>query len=120
MNNMDMIATEVKFPDVDEKAASPTTPPAVTAAMPKPAAPVMDVLPPVSDNAVHAAPPEDKPADEPKPKADKKAKKIKAVKPKSPRQPGSGAAIFASVVIVLGLAALAVYAYLKSNNIPVS
>lgn len=36
--------------------------------------------------------------------------------PKPPRQPGVGLAIFATVVIVLGLAALATYAYLQTNG----
>ncbi len=121
---MDMIATGVNLPDSPEKKPTTDQPTAViAAALPKPAAPVMDVKPPVADNAVHAAPPEEKTADTTEPKADKKSKKTKApkvTKPKTPRQPGSGGAIFASVVIVLGLAALAVYAYLKSVNIPVS
>lgn len=35
---------------------------------------------------------------------------------KTPRQPGVTMAIIATVVIVLGLALLAVYAYLRTNN----
>jgi hypothetical protein len=84
----------------------------------------MDVKPPAQADAVHAAPPEEAPAETPDPKKAGKKQKApkppKVVKPKAPRQPGSGMAVFASVVIVLGLAALAVYAYLKTNNIPVS
>jgi hypothetical protein len=48
----------------------------------------------------------------------KKAEIHKPPKPsKPPRQPGVGLAIFATMVIVLGLAALATYAYLRTNNI---
>lgn len=47
-----------------------------------------------------------------------KAKPIKAPKsPKPPRQSGVGLAIFATIVIILGLGALATYAYLRGNNI---
>jgi hypothetical protein len=37
--------------------------------------------------------------------------------PKQPRQPGVSMAIFATMVIILGLGALATYAYLRTNNI---
>ncbi len=50
----------------------------------------------------------------------KKGKEPKAPKPpkppKQPHAPGVGLAIFATVVIILGLAALATYAYLQTNN----
>lgn len=50
----------------------------------------------------------------------KKAEKPMVTKPpKPPRQPGIGLAIFATMVIVLGLSALATYAYLRTNNIAV-
>jgi hypothetical protein len=109
---------ETPNPDAIEPIATATAAPAP----PKPAAPVMDIrLPDAPDNAtaVHEAPKADtdsKPADvaSEKQKANKPAK---PVKPKTKRQAGVGGAIFASVVIVLGLAALAVYAYLKSRNI---
>lgn len=55
---------------------------------------------------------EDKRAPDPKPVINKP--------PKPPKQPGVGLAIFATIVIVLLLSALATYAYLKTNgaNIP--
>ena len=117
---MDMIATGVKLPDAPEKTAQGAAP----VATPKPPAPVMDVKPPTpeNENGVHAAPPEETPPATEAPKNEKPAKKAKPAKvkkPKGPRQPGVGLAIFASTVIVLGLATLAVYAYLKSNDIPV-
>jgi hypothetical protein len=51
-------------------------------------------------------------------KKDKHQKAAKVTKPpKPPRQPGVGFAIFATIVIILGLGALATYAYLRTNNI---
>lgn len=88
----------------------------------RPAAPVMDVRHPVQQTndgndmgTVHEAP-----ADDANDKSSAKVDKPKTQKPpkvKSPHQPGVAGAIVASVVIVLGLAVLAVYAYLKSQNI---
>lgn len=74
---------------------------------------------------VTPAPPKDATelADDPaqkleEPKKEKQQKEAKPAKPpKTPRQPGVGLAIFATVVIVLGLAALATYAYLRTNNV---
>lgn len=84
------------------------------------AGPVMDVRRPApqatSDNdtgAVHEAPIAD--TNEKSPVATEKPKTQKPPKVKSPHQPGVTGAIVASVVIVLGLAVLAVYAYLKSQ-----
>ncbi|MEO6513687.1 MAG: hypothetical protein ABIR37_03295 [Candidatus Saccharimonadales bacterium] len=92
-------------------------------AAPKPAAPVMDVRPPQAPTAAPAnevqVDPSEKLAEEKdnkNPKKVKKEKPPKIVTPKKPRQPGVGAAIFATVVIVFGLAALAVYAYLKTQQ----
>jgi hypothetical protein len=112
---MNVIAKDVKLPDE----------PAQTTSEP-PVKPVMDVRPPqpetAANSAVHEAPPEpdDSEPEAKAAKAEKPPKPTKVVKPKQPRGNGVTAAIFASVVIILGLAALAVYAYLKSNNIPVS
>jgi hypothetical protein len=99
------------------------TPVAAEAVPPKPAAaPVMDVRPPQAEAAPVREPKAEeapKPADDKetkKPEKVKKEKPPKVVTPKKPRQPGVGTAIFASVVIVLGLAALAVYAYLKTQR----
>jgi hypothetical protein len=64
---------------------------------------------PQNSNAEHPAEPEAKEADKPKP--------VKP--PKAPRKHGSGAAIFAAVVIILALGAMFTYAYLRSNNISV-
>lgn len=102
---------------------------------PRPAAhatPVMDVRPatpqPAAANAlpkpveaasqVHEAP---KDEEDTKPGDAKAASPTAVVQPKKAKkqpknhQPGVGGAIFATVVIVLGLAGLAVYAYLKSQ-----
>jgi uncharacterized surface anchored protein len=105
--------------------ATDTPTPALVAPEAKPAtasAPVMDVRPPQAGAPAAEQP---KPADAPQQAPDEKPKKPEKAKdekpptpvvPKKPRQPGVGAAIFASVVIVLGLAALAVYAYLKTQH----
>ena len=99
-----------------DKPAPPAAPTAPTTT------PVMDVRPPEAAPAPESpkpAPEQTKPA--PAPAGLKKDAKLaepkpaKVITPKKPRQPGVGMAIFASVVIVLGLAALAVYAYLKTN-----
>lgn len=104
-----------------------------TATAPKPAtlpthAPAMDVVAPAgttakSEVAVKPAPPED--ALDPKEKTeptkvekDKAAAKAKVEKPPAPKKSGSGVgmAIFATILIVFGLAAMATFAYLKTQN----
>jgi uncharacterized protein HemX len=79
-----------------------------------PAKPVMDVAPPKPPE-VHPDPSEEKP-DKPA-KTDKPAPKPKRPAPpkKSADNSGVGMAIAATVVIVLGLAAMATYAYLKTQ-----
>ena len=68
--------------------------------------PVMDVVPPKSVNEPQKpAPADGKPA----PKS--------APKPRAQHDNGVGLAILASVIIVLGLAVLFVYAYLRSNGV---
>jgi len=72
---------------------------------------VMDVVaPPPADKATEPKP--EPTAEKPKPEVPKKAEH----KPEKPARAstGVGAAILATVVIVLGLAALATYAYLKT------
>ena len=51
------------------------------------------------------------------PAPESKSVKQALAKPTTPKQPssGTGLAIFATVVIVLGLAALATYAYIKTR-----
>ena len=66
--------------------------------------------PPLPDNAAPAA---EKSGEKDKPK---QAKPKVTKSPKVPRS-GVGLAIAATVIIVLGLAALFVYAYLRTNNI---
>lgn len=74
----------------------------------------MDVRRPQTEAPVVHEPAPETPDDA---KDDKKSVKTpKVVVPKKPRQPGVTAAILASVVIVLGLAGLVVYAYLKSPH----
>ena len=73
---------------------------------------VMDIVPPPAQEQVATAPPE---------QAADKAEATPATPDKQPEKPslpkpkreGVTAAIFATVIIVLGLAALATYAYLK-------
>jgi hypothetical protein len=82
------------------------TPPTQT---PSAAGPVMDVVapPPLAN------PPNDGRAGTQPAPADQPAKK--ALKPKTPPKQGVTAAITATVIIVLGLAALAVLAYIKTK-----
>lgn len=113
----------------------PASPPPTNDATAKPAAaPAMDVVaapPPQTDRPAptagpidpssdkpHAPPPADSPPDG---KAPVKLSKLelppKPAKPVTAKQPrsGVGPVVFSTIVIVLGLAALAVYAYLKSK-----
>ncbi len=81
----------------------------------------MDVMAPrpappeAGQEPLAAAPPDKTDRESKKPPAPKKAE----AKPAAPKQPGTGVglAIFATVVIVLGLAALATYAYLKTAGV---
>lgn len=72
----------------------------------------MDVQPP---QAVHPAPP---PEAEPDTAPAKRAVDKPPKPPRPSKQPGNGvgAAIAATVIIVLGLAVLITYAYLKTNS----
>lgn len=79
----------------------------------------MDVVPPpatkaeVAPQAMAIEPPQENP-----PKAPPKSEQKPLKKPSMPKKPASGVtmAIVATVFIVLGLASLAVYAYLKQNK----
>lgn len=76
--------------------------------------PVIDVVAPPAQNAPLREPPAE-PKEQtapPDPKTPAKAKQEPAAAPKS----GVGLAIFATVFIVLALASLATYAYLKQNH----
>ena len=93
---------------------------------PKPAQPpVMDVTPPRPAEPPKVPPKEERDNDPPQPtphsaeSAHHKPEKPAVAKP--PKQPGSsvGLAIFATIVIVLGLGALFTYAYLRTNNISI-
>lgn len=91
--------------DTSSAQAQPTGPP-----------PVMDVRPPETSAPATAEQPV-KPVEQKQPEKpidEKPADLPKPVIPKKPRQPGVGLAIVATIVIVLGLAALATYAYLKT------
>lgn len=93
--------------------------------------PVMDVVPPPKSAAAPPASTDDVKTPPPMPTdaapaaegADTKeqAKQVKQKAPKPPKTPRSGAglAIAATIIIVLGLAALFVYAYLRTNNISI-
>ena len=95
--------------------ALPSATPDAVVAQP---APVMDIRPP--QTGVAPAPADPSKADDgtqPEKTKDKKEEKpAKVIVPKKPRQPGGiGMAIAATVVIVVVLAAMAVYAYLKTQ-----
>ena len=77
------------------------------------AAPPQDVQPPTE--APVAEPPQLE--EKAQPEAAPKKEQAKPAAPIKPKQPGNGvgAAIAATVIIVLGLAALATYAYLKTR-----
>lgn len=93
----------------------PRTPPPETPipAAPNPAMDVVAPRPKGAPEAVASAPPE-----QTDPKAKQPAKQETPPKPKTPKPKGNGvtAAIFATVIIVLGLGLLAVYAYIKQNK----
>ena len=97
-----------------EKAPEPVTQTSdSTPQQPSGPPPVMDVRPPeATDKPEPPKPREDKQPEAAEPP--QKQEQPKAVVPKKPRQPGVGMAIVATVVIVLGLAALITYAYLKT------
>ncbi len=81
--------------------------------------PVMDVVPPENAPNHLATPPPEEPDSRSELKgADNVPKKPESLKPASAKQPGSGiaAAIVGTVIIVLSLAALATYAYLKTRK----
>jgi len=78
--------------------------------------PVMDVVAPPPRTADETAPAPVPTANPPKPQAPAAPAHQKApVQAKQPRANSVNTAIFATVIIVLGLAALAVYAYLKQK-----
>jgi hypothetical protein len=108
-------AAQPKVNDISGPAPVPA--PAASAGQPKENLPVKEPLPNPSDNPAAALDEKaskiakDKKADKEKPKAEKPKK------PDAQRAPGTGAAIFAAVVIVLALGAMFTYAYLKSQNL---
>jgi uncharacterized protein HemX len=97
---------------MEEKTVAPTPAPAVMDVIP-PAEPVAPSPPPEAETESEAAAPDPAPA----PPAAAKADTPKPPAPKPAQEPSSHvtAAIMATVVIVLGLSALAVVAYLKSR-----
>lgn len=76
------------------------------------ATPVMDVTPPRQEAQLHQPPAEEESPEQPTKPHDAP----KQNKPPKPPKNGVGMAIFATVVIVLGLAALATYAYIKTSR----
>ncbi|MGC1177378.1 MAG: hypothetical protein WA843_04885 [Candidatus Saccharimonadales bacterium] len=102
---------------MEPQAPQPPEPPKAPAP-----APVMDVVPPPIEkpaDQANSSPVPDTPVKQKDAKhAAKAAKKAAAKQPTLPKQPGHGVglAIFATVIIILGLAALATYAYLKTNH----
>ena len=101
--------------------------PKTEAASPTPPEPASAVTKPTPEKPAEATAVATPPPEEPAEKSDnpaetleepKKSKTPKPPKPpKQPRQPGVGLAIFATMIIILGLGALATYAYLRTNNI---
>lgn len=90
--------------------------------------PVMDVVPPPKSSApspesadgVKTPPPSPSdPAQAAEAASKKDQPKQKVAKPPKAPRSGAGLAIAATVIIVLGLAALFVYAYLRTNGISV-
>ena len=75
--------------------------------------PVMDIVPPKSPETLKEPP---KDAVE---SVDLKPSKTANLKPPKTQSSGVGLAIFATVVIVLALALMVVYAYLRTNHISV-
>lgn len=98
----------------------PATPNAPNAERPSPR-PVMDVVPPRAVDAVKPAPAEvPQPATGPSPseppaKATPKAEPLTSAAGK--RRDSTGLAIVATVIIVLGIGAMMLYAYLRSQDI---
>lgn len=83
---------------------------------PSPAGPIMDVVAPPPESADEAAPASAPAPDHPKSQPPSAPAHQKGPpQPKPPKAPGVGAAIYATVIIVLGLAALAVYAYIQQQ-----
>jgi hypothetical protein len=82
--------------------------------------PVMDVKPPESVGEPVAAPPESAPVPGPQPRPAPAAKEEHPIPPKpvAAKQANDNvrAAITATVIIVFGLAALAVFAFLQQNS----
>lgn len=79
----------------------------------KPSSPVMDIVPPKPAEAPKAP---FKPEETPTP-AHHKAPETQAIRPPKDQRSGVGLAIVATIIIVLGLAALFVYAYLRTKNV---
>lgn len=108
-------------PVADEPTPAAPQPAAPAPLNPEPAENLPDEMPDLAQ-----APPEedaantDESAKKPEEKKQDNAEQPQVNKPpKPPRQPGVGVAIFATIVIILGLAALATYAYLRTNNIAI-
>jgi hypothetical protein len=76
--------------------------------------PVMDVVPPKPPEALKE-PPKDNTGES----VELKPSKTAVTKPPKRPSSGVGLAIFATVIIVIALAALMVYAYLRTNQIKV-
>lgn len=113
--------------------AASSTPPAAADQSAGAHGPVMDVKPrtPESSPGPKQSSPVQPPPEEPKADEDKKPaidsaklpkedkldskQQDKPVRPEPPKQPGVGLAIMATVIIVLSLSALVVYAYLQSQ-----
>lgn len=73
----------------------------------------------MEEKGVKPAPPPEKTGEDPRAVADKlklQAAQKSAKKPKPPRQGGVGMAIAATVIIVIALAAMATYAYIKTQK----
>ena len=80
------------------------------------AAPVMDIKPPTNDSRPHTPPIQqmDAPTDQMAKHGEDHVDKIE--KPDKTNPSGVGGAIFATIFIVLALACMATYAYLKTAN----
>ncbi len=98
-----------------QPASKPAAPPVMDVVPPRPMPAEPLKMPPQEASSIPVAKPE-----EPAKKLTKQ-KEVKQEVTKPPKAPpsGVGLAVFATIVVVLGLGAMLVYAYLRSNGISV-
>lgn len=100
-----------------QPAARPATPPVMDVVPPRPLPAEPLRMPPQDNSSVPVAAPKE--VDKKQAKKDAKAEKASIVKPPKGPKSGVGLAVLATIIIVLGLGAMIVYAYLRTNGISV-